>query len=187
MKDNNSKKSKDREYSKKYYQQNKRKCGKKVLDRSRLKKNLPSKIYSAQKSNSSMRGMEPPEYTREELKEWLYNQAEYHILYDKWEASGYATDKIPSVDRTNSKIGYTWDNITLMTWRDNKYKAYEKGEIGRRNKGVEQLELDSGEVIATYSSITIAAEITGISINVIWKIMNKGLGRSKSKYLFRYK
>ena len=87
------------------------------------KTKLINKIYSAQKASSKKRGHEPPSYTKEWLRQWLLNQHLFHELYKTWSTPiDREKDNIPSVDRIKNGVGYTKDNIQLMTWRENNTK-----------------------------------------------------------------
>ena len=75
-----------------------------------------------------------PTYSAKELKEWLYSQEEFHVLYDNWKRLDYQRDYVPSVDRKNDYIGYTMHNIQLMTWRENNEKCHKDKLSGANNK-----------------------------------------------------
>jgi len=80
---------------------------------------LVSNIYMHQKGNSKRRGHRPPEYTKQELKEWLFSQSIFHEMYSEWKMSGYEKSLIPSCDRENNNIHYCFSNISLVTWAVN--------------------------------------------------------------------
>lgn len=85
---------------------------------------LPARMYSHQKTNSKRRGMEAPNYSLKELRAWLYEQSLFDELYNAWKCSGFSQDLSPSCDRINDKLPYSLDNITLMTWRENRSKGH---------------------------------------------------------------
>lgn len=131
----------------------------------RSKSGVVQAIYDQQKSSSKLRGHHAPTYTKQELKEWLYSQELFHVLYDNWKRLDYQTMYKPSVDRKDDYIGYTMENIHLMTWGENKKKGEEDKRHGINNKNSKAvLQLDENEVlIAEYPSQSIAARQLNIS------------------------
>jgi hypothetical protein len=113
---------------------------------------LVHKIYGQQKSNSKRRGHKPPAYTFDALYDWFLSQPNYKKLYDNWKNSGYIKDLTPSIDRLDDNKGYSFDNIQLITWQENRKKEQEK-----KKKQVNQYSLD-GKYLKTYNSITDAAK-----------------------------
>lgn len=124
-------------------------------------------IYRTQKSNRVKRGLSLPEYTKEELKDWLYNNG-FKKFYDDWVFSGYIKDKKPSVDRIDTNKGYSLDNIRLVTWRENFLFAIEdriKG-IGTQGKVCKPVGLFSknGCLKASFVSVNEASRLSGFYI-----------------------
>lgn len=91
----------------------------------RTKDGLVGEIYNAQKHSSKLRGHNPPNYSKVELKEWLFSQNKYHIFFDNWVDSGYISSYRPSVDRNDDYKPYSLDNISLMTWGENRSKHHD--------------------------------------------------------------
>lgn len=88
----------------------------------KTKDGLLSQIYQNQKKNSKRRGHKQPLYTKQELKEWLFSQSNFNKLYNDWKESDFNRNP-PSIDRLNDNKGYSFDNIRLVSWRDNENKA----------------------------------------------------------------
>jgi hypothetical protein len=95
------------------------------------RQHLSSKIYGAQRNRSKKRGHALPEYNLEQLREWLYDQPNFEQLFLEWTNSGHDTMLIPSIDRINDDIGYTFSNIQLMTWGENDAKEKAKQKKSR--------------------------------------------------------
>lgn len=57
--------------------------------------------------------------SREEFYQWAINSPDFHSLFDAWESSGYDRKLAPSVDRVDSKRGYTVDNMEWVTHSEN--------------------------------------------------------------------
>lgn len=85
----------------------------------RTREGLIKKLFYDQIGSSKKRGHKPPSYTLEELTEWILKQKRFEMLYKNWVASKYDRWKRPSCDRLKNNLGYSFDNIRLVTWRRN--------------------------------------------------------------------
>ena len=94
-------------------------------DVSKTKVGVINTIYHSQVNNSKRRGHKLPTYSRIDLKDWCFSQKIFHELYDNWVKSNYQKDFKPSVDRKNDYLPYFFENIQLMTWKENKDKQSE--------------------------------------------------------------
>ena len=135
-------------------------------------------IHTNQKRNSKRRGHAAPNYTRDELLEWLLAQPNFERLYDDWIGSGYTKLMKPSVDRLDDYKGYSFDNIQLMTWGENKAKGHEDSKNGinnKRSRAVLQYSVD-GEFIKEYYSMSQASREVGILCECICGVCNGRYG-----------
>jgi len=143
-------------------------------------------IYKTQKSNSKRRKHIPPNYSKEELKEWLYANG-FKAFFDEWVASGYEKRMKPSCDRLDDYKGYSLSRLRLVTWGENKDKQTEdillaRSTSGEKCKAVHKLSLD-GSFIAEYVSCSEAARQTKISnIDSVCNGKRKTAGGFKWKY-----
>ena len=92
----------------------------------RTKEGLLRRMYNKQVHSSKQRGHKPPEYDRIWLTKWAIEQPNFQVIFDRWVKSGYDKDYTPSIDRKDNYIGYTKDNIQLMTWKENNDKGSSK-------------------------------------------------------------
>jgi len=146
---------------------------------SRSKKGLVSKIYGNQKQSSIRRGHSLPTYSKEDLREWLYSQPLFHKLYDNYKRLDYQKAYAPSVDRKDDYLGYTINNIQLMTWKENNEKGYADFNSGRNRKKtrvVYQFNLD-GSFVCEHYSFKEASRQTGAGVGAI---SNCCSGRAKT-------
>jgi len=152
-----------------------RKCGYRSLCRScenklsneylKTKDGVVATIYGSQKSNSKTRGHRLPEYTKQELYDWLFSQQLFHELYDEWKQSGYKKRLKPSVNRIHDKLHYCMRNIELMTWGENEDLGNSDMKLGRNNKKskkVMQYDL-GGNYITSHYSAAQASRNTGVN------------------------
>ena len=155
----------------------------------RTKKGLVKKIISSQKQSSKMRGHNPPAYSRQELKDWLYSQKLFHELYDKYKQNGYKRLLVPSIDRIDDYKPYTMDNITLTTWNKNKNRGHtdrKNGINNKVNKAVLQIDKYNGTIIETYHSQHEAMRKTGIS-NMCISSVCLGKNKTAGGYVWKFK
>ncbi len=130
-------------------------CLARVISYRRTKSGKITRIYRNQVDHSKGRGHALPSYTVEELREWCFAQPIFHELYDKWIASGYSKMQSPSCDRLDDYKPYTFDNLRLVTWQENKDKSHEDRKNGFNNKSsraVTQMRLDGTFVKEFYSA-----------------------------------
>lgn len=88
--------------------------------RRRSRESWARETYSSQEANSKRRNHPPPDYSLEEFKEWAFSNPIFETLYDNWVKSGYQTDLRPSPDRLDNDEPYTFENLRLVTWRENR-------------------------------------------------------------------
>lgn len=145
----------------------------------KTKDGLVSRIYGNQNASSRKRGHNSVSYSKEELKEWLYSQEKFHLLYDNWKRLDFQKEYVPSVDRKDDYIGYTISNIQLMTWSENREKGHKDRKCGINNKhskSIVQYSME-GKKLSVFHSIMEAERKTGIDNGNISKCC---LGKSKS-------
>lgn len=123
-------------------------------------------IYKTQTLHSKSRGHKQPAYTKKELGEWMYLN-KFKKLFEEWMKSGYVKSKKPSVDRIDDFKSYSFNNIVLTTWEQNKLHGYQdiltgKGTGGLRCIPVIQYSL-KGKFIALYHSQAEARRQTGVT------------------------
>lgn len=122
----------------------------------RTKSGLVTRIYASQRRRSRIRGHEPPLYSVQELRDWLLSSNLYHKLHEEWVASNYDMNMVPSIDRIDDNLGYSFDNIRITTWMSNNKKQHTK-----RCVAVFQYSLDAN-LINAFPSQSTASKETGI-------------------------
>jgi len=158
-----------------------------IIAHSKTKIGLIEKIYKSQKTSSKKRGHSKPTYSLDEFMDWMLSHCDFHRLFNIWKLSNYDTWLIPSVDRLDDYIGYSFGNIQLMTWKENKTK-FGKDQINgvnnKQSKSVSCYNENSGELIGTYYSMSKASLSTGVPIGNISKCVS-GIRKSAGGLLWK--
>lgn len=150
----------------------------------RTKNGFVNNIYRNQKKSSKNRGHTPPEYSLEQLKEWCFTQDIFIKLFDNWVYSGYDKNEAPSIDRIDDYKGYSFDNIQLMTWKENLVKSFTEKKQGINNKCNKKItEYDCNRILLKeYHSISYASRCLGISKATIFRACASGKIVNSSSY-----
>ena len=82
----------------------------------------------AMRRNSRHRGHPLPAFSRKEFDAWVGAQHHFDALWTDYEASGFEKMKRPSVDRLDNSRPYSFDNMRLVTWEENRRAWDESAE-----------------------------------------------------------
>ena len=163
---------------------------KQCRERRKTKQGVISAIYGSQISSTKKRNHSPIAYTNKILSEWLLNDWTFNMLYDNWVNCGYKRAMKPSVDRIDDSKGYSFDNIRLVTWKEND----SKGHYNRKNaittqgslcKAVIQYDLNMNK-ISEYHSISEASRQTSSMASKI-SLCCKGERGKTNGFKWKYK
>ena len=143
-------------------------------------------IYKTQKRNNKSRGHGDMAYSKPELSDWLYLNG-FKELYDAWVKSGNVKDLKPSVDRIDDLKGYSFCNIRLTTWVENRRHQHSDivnaiGTGGLRCKALLKLDCDMG-IVCEYVSYSSAQRDMGYSLE--YAIKNKI--KCRNGFYWKYK
>jgi len=166
-----------------------KKCSKKLrIKKRRTKYGLLSKIYFSQISNSKLRGYGTPDYTKKEFINKYIDDNYFIILYNNYIKSNYNKKLIPSCDRIDDYKGYSFNNIQLMTWEENRSKSHydrRNGINNKKSKAVLQYDLN-GKFIKEFYSISNAERETKIFSTNITKVCH-GKRNTAGKFKWKFK
>ena len=95
---------------------------------------LICEIYHSQRGSSKSRKMSLPDYTLLELSEWIKSDVHFYSIYEKWVKSGFDRKLRPSIDRLDDYKSYSFDNIRIITARENELKYYDDMITGKNSK-----------------------------------------------------
>jgi len=156
----------------------------------RTKDGLITRIYSHQKTNSTNKNNIPPKYSKAELMLWLLQNDLFHRLFKQWEEAGYSKKLTPSIDRLDDYKGYSFDNIQLMTWEENKQKSHRDRYNGINNKNkipVSQFDLNMNK-IGDFCSASEAYRNSNVLSSEILVVCSGKFGRKTAGgFIWKYK
>ena len=94
-----------------------------------------SAVYlQGMRQRSKRRGDPKPAFTNQEFEAWLEAQG-FNAMHAAYLAASHDKWLKPSVDRLDNSKPYTFDNMRLVTWRENLdawIKSPEASEHGKR-------------------------------------------------------
>lgn len=152
----------------------------------RTKKGLIAELFHTQKQKSKKRNMPLPNYNIQSLTHWVFSKKIFHILYKNWEKNNYSQALRPSIDRIDDYKPYTFNNIQILTWKQNQEKAVKDAVSGKTRKTLKpivQLSLNN-KPIKEYYSISQASRELSINLS---SIVNCLKGRYKTSGGFKWK
>ncbi len=174
-----------------FYKSNKYQCRQcqaengRQRDRTRL--GLIGSIYRTQIRSSKHRKHNPPAYSKDDLFAWFDKQESFSMLYTQWVKSDYEKMLRPSVDRIDDSIGYTLENIQLMSWDANAKKAHAgmlDGHLHCNHKQVAQY-TKSGKFLKVFPSTASASREVGKVKQTIHAACRAD-GRTSAGFQWRY-
>lgn len=162
-------------------------ASRKVQEYRRTIPGLVTLIYSNQKMTSRRYGRADPSYSKNELLSWLISQPHFKCLFNNWVASGYDRQLSPSIDRLNNTLGYSLQNIQLVTAGQNLKNQKAQNRDGTyphaKSKAIRQL-TKQGDFVGEHHSVMNALRaVGGKSASNISNVAN---GRWKSAYGYRW-
>lgn len=169
----------------------------------KTKNRLISVIYYNQVSHSKTRGHKKPSYTKDELIDWVNSQVHFNKLYNDWVNSGFKRKLVPSIDRKDNNLGYTFSNIKLVTFGINEersHREHKEAKLIFDNKKVKQFEcirgkrignrgatpLTKGKFIKEYISISEASRQLNINLKNISSVC-LGKRRHAGGFMWEFK
>ena len=116
------------------------------------------------------------------------NDKQYIKLHKAWVDSGYLKALAPSLDRIDNELGYSFENIELMTWQQNHDNGGRDAKLGKISTGTAHVAVSQytkkGVFIQSFISQLEASRVTGVIRGNISRCL---LGKSKSAGGFVWK
>jgi hypothetical protein len=122
-------------------------------------------------------------FTSDQLLAWCINQEVFHKIYWDYLDAGFDKNLKPSIDRLDVFRGYTFDNIQITTYKDNRDKG-DKEKLILWGRPIIKLDMNGVE-IERYSSIKQAVDKTGLRQSLISAVIS-GKRNHTGNYKFIY-
>lgn len=125
-----------------------------------------TQAFSSVRYKSKRRGEDYPNFTKNEFILWMHKNNVY-LKWLEYIESDYDINKKPSVDRIDDYKPYTFDNMQLITWKENRLKGVngEKHHLSCHNRqNMKKVKIVNvfGETIKTFDSVIDCAEFLGV-------------------------
>lgn len=79
--------------------------------------------FNTMRANSKRRNMPGPDFTYQEFANFIEQQPHFYMLFDNWKKSDFDRWYRPSLDRIDNNKRYSFDNVRLVTWKENHLAA----------------------------------------------------------------
>lgn len=143
----------------------------------KTKKGVLTNMYNHMKNRHKV------DFTLKQFHSMFLEDRKFINLFNNWVKSNYNIQLKPSLDRTNPRKHYHRDNISMMTWAENRFKqsSYD-GKLGRKPA---VLQILGDKVIERYESQRVAVQKTGLSQGCMSMVLN-GKRKTVGGYKFIY-
>ena len=149
----------------------------------RTRKGVLTNIYSKQVERSRRKNMPLPAYSLQEFHDKYLNDKKFIRLFNEWVEHNYLKAKKPSFDRIDCMKPYSFENIHIVTWEENRYK--QRFEVKRiRATTIKATNIKTGEE-TFYTSVSDAVNKTGLHQGCISSCLT-GLNKTYKGYFWTY-
>ena len=160
-----------------------------ALKRNRTLNGLTKRIYADQIGTAKRQPHKKLGYTLQEFKIWIKanHKQEFIALWRKWRDSNWDKWLRPSFDRLDNSLGYSLDNIRLVTWEDNYRKDVHRNcDIAAKAQSKEVIQMDmEGNEINRYRSAREAGRQIGVYGTAITSCC-RGMAITAKGFRWRY-
>lgn len=132
-------------------------------------------IFKTQISSSISRGHQLPNYSIDDLLSKYMTDPTYVNLFKLWKDSNFNKWLSPSLDRLNENLGYSFENIQMISWKQNMLNHQELKFTGIANYDSKQVSLYdmNGVFIETFVSLKALSREFDIHVGVISRCLSE--------------
>jgi hypothetical protein len=145
------------------------------------------RMYSSIRSRSKRSGNPYPSFSKDELRNWLYE----NNLQSKWInylESNCNKDKRPSIDRLDDYGIYEFSNMQLITWKENNIKGVnsKKHHTNCHNRQHRKsIMISSQTETLFFNSVTDCADYLDVLVSSVSRVLS-GKRKTIKKYKVEY-
>lgn len=150
----------------------------------RSPKGVLTVLYSKMKERSRKNNLPSLDFSLNEFHHMFIESESFKNLYKLWVDSDFNKMNKPSIDRHDPDLGYSKENIRLMTWYENRIKG-DKENAERITTSVIKFDLN-GNKICEYESVKEAVEKTGLNQSSI-VMCCQGKRNHTGGFIFKYR
>ena len=85
---------------------------------------LVASMYNGQLATSRKRKHPKPNYSLKELRIFVFSLENFNFLFNQWKENNFSREYTPSLDRIDPTQPYTFNNLQLCSWSENRKKRF---------------------------------------------------------------
>lgn len=141
-------------------------------------------LYHAMNGRNQNKGFGHLPFSLNEFVDKYSKHYDFVKLFEDYKDNNFDIDLAPSIDRINPNLGYFYENMQFITWKDNKEKGFKEGSFMRR-KAVNMFDYETGKFLMTFGSAYEASSYIGAQQSNVVKNL-KGIRNRVKNYNFEY-
>ena len=150
----------------------------------RTKLGVLTNAYNKQIERCKKYNRDIPTYSLKEFQDKFWNDNKFNSIYWAWVEGGFKKEIKPSFDRIDATKSYSFNNIQILTWQENREKG-DKEKINIYTTALNMYDIQ-GNFIKSFNSTKDAVRETGINQSLITGCCRGKYSRAKD-YVFKYR
>lgn len=150
----------------------------------RTSKGYLRNLYHGMNERNRNKGFGDLPFSLDDFVNKYIKHYDFVMLFEIYMNSDFDKNYAPSIDRINPNLGYFYENMQFITWKDNKEKGYKEGSR-MRSRSVNMFDYKTGELLMTFNSANEASHHMNLQQSNIVKNL-KGIRNKVKNYNFEY-